>query len=209
MYAEDLAGNGSGGLYPRPLAIGDPAGVNGFVLYVGTDRILRLYTNAGVKIESTAGTITLNTWQHVVIKRNSGTWRMLINGVSEGTYASSSTINFSTGNKRIGVGHSGSGGFFAGYISDFKIEFSSDSSTSLTPPTSPVSSSGAELHVKGTDASIIDKAQSTNLVIPTGGINPPLSLKSSSCTPLGFCLIGSPSTPAACIAFWLAVSPNA
>ena len=137
-----------------------------------TGRVLRLYTGGATRIESVTGfspVITLNNWHHVVIKRNSGTWRMLINGVSEGTYTNSSTINFTSNTMFIGRDTT-AGGYFTGYISDFKIELSSDSSTSLTPPTSPVSSSGTDLHIKGTDASIIDKAQSTNLVIHFTGM---------------------------------------
>ena len=33
----------------------------------------------------------------------------------------------------------------------------------FTPPTAPLSSSGADMHIKGTDASIIDKSQGANL----------------------------------------------
>jgi hypothetical protein len=35
----------------------------------------------------------------------------------------------------------------------------------FTPPTAPLSSSGASLHIEGTDASIIDKAQTSNLTL--------------------------------------------
>jgi hypothetical protein len=59
-----------------------------------------------------------------------------------------------------------------GYISDVKFVKGTALYTSdFTPPTSPLSSSGAALHIKGTDGSIIDKAQGTNLVLagnPTG-----------------------------------------
>ena len=50
---------------------------------------------------------------------------------------------------------------FNGYITDLIVKLSGNSSPSV--PTSPVSSSGTSLHIKGTDASIIDKAQNSNL----------------------------------------------
>jgi hypothetical protein len=51
-----------------------------------------------------------------------------------------------------------------GFISDFAIFNSAKySGTTLTIPTSPLSSTGTELHIKGTDASIIDKSQNSNL----------------------------------------------
>ena len=53
-----------------------------------------------------------------------------------------------------------------GFISDFAIFNSAKySGTTLTIPTSPLSSSGSELHIKGTDASIIDKSQINHLKI--------------------------------------------
>jgi hypothetical protein len=95
---------------------------------------------------------------------------MLLNGVSQGTYVNSSTMDFTSSSMYVGR-DSSANGYTTGYISDFKIEFSSDSSTSVTVPTSSTSSSGATLHVKGTDASIIDKAQGTNLIIPSSGVS--------------------------------------
>jgi hypothetical protein len=146
-------------LYPRFLTIGGASTNNGFIIYLRDDNTIRFYSNSE-RIQSSA--ISLNTWQHVVLKRNSGTWRLLVNGVSQGTYTNSTTMDFTSGTMYVGRGSSADG-YTTGYISDLKIEFSSDNSTSLTPPTSPLSSSGATLHIKGTDASIIDKAQGTNL----------------------------------------------
>ena len=49
-----------------------------------------------------------------------------------------------------------------GYVSDLKV-VSGTPSGSSTVPTAPQSSSGTSLHIKGTDASIIDKSQSASL----------------------------------------------
>ena len=65
------------------------------------------------------------------------------------------------------IGHErfvGNGQDFDGLISDFKMDIGTAHYTGeFTPPTAPLSSSGASLHIKGTDASIIDKSQGTNL----------------------------------------------
>jgi hypothetical protein len=53
--------------------------------------------------------------------------------------------------------------FFNGYISDLQIKTTSTSAANAVPPTAPLSSSGTSLHIKGTDASIIDKSQVSNL----------------------------------------------
>ena len=170
MYPESFAVNNS--LYPRVLAIGDGSSASTFILYIDTGLQMKLYTGGAVRIESGAGTSTVfraDNWQHIVLKRNSGTWRLLVNGTSQGTYSNSTGINFNSASMFVARSTSASG-YYTGYISDFKIEFSSDSSSSVTVPTSPYSSSGTEYHIKGTEASIIDKAQGTNLVIPSSGV---------------------------------------
>ena len=170
MYPESFDVNNS--LYPRVLAIGDGSSSSTFILYVDTGYQMKLYSGGATRVESGAGTNNVlrpNNWHHIVLKRNSGTWRLLVNGASQGTYTDSTGINFNSASMFV-ARHTSASGYYTGYISDFKIEFSSDSSTSVTVPTSPYSSSGTEYHIKGTEASIIDKAQKTNLVIPSSGV---------------------------------------
>jgi hypothetical protein len=52
-----------------------------------------------------------------------------------------------------------------GFVSDLQVSLSAKYSegTSVTVPTAPLSSTGTELHIKGTDASIIDKSQRYNI----------------------------------------------
>ena len=164
MYSESFDVNTS--LYPRVLSIGDGSSASTFILYLNTSRVLNLYTGGAVRIESVTGSgavMKTNVWQHIVLKRNSGTWRLLVDGVSQGTYSNSTGINF-TSNMFLGK-NTTAAGYYTGNISDFKIEFSSTSASTATVPTSPTSSTGAELHIKGTDASIIDKAQKNNTIL--------------------------------------------
>ena len=87
---------------------------------------------------------------------------MYVDGTSVGS-ASNST-NFISSN--VGIGWNAWLGESTGsiYISDLRIVKGTAVYTgNFTPPTFPLSSSGTSLHLKGTDASIIDKSQTSNL----------------------------------------------
>jgi len=99
-------------------------------------------------------------WHHVAVVRNSTTITMYLNGVSEGTYSvGSSSINNSSEDLYIGKYQGGEA--FEGLMSDIRVVKGTAVYTSnFTPPTAPLSTiSGTSLHIKCTDASIIDKAQ--------------------------------------------------
>jgi len=111
-----------------------------------------------------SGPINDNQWYHVAVTRSGSTFTMYINGESVGTYTSTGSAT-GTGNKAILIGSSSSGDSdFNGYISDLRVFNGTVVYTgNFTPPTEPVSSSTAAVHVIGTDASIIDKSQTNNL----------------------------------------------
>ena len=101
---------------------------------------------------------------------NSGTnnIKIYINGTldGQGTFSGISWASGAEGDQvKIGNGNSANtDAYFQGYIQDFRITVGSANYTSnFTPTTAPLSSSGAALHIKGTDASIIDKSQGANL----------------------------------------------
>jgi hypothetical protein len=111
-----------------------------------------------------SGPIYDNVWYHVAVTRSGSTFTMYINGESVGTYTSTGSAT-GTGDKAILIGSSSAGDSdFNGYISDLRVFNGTVVYTgNFTPPTEPVSSSAAAVHVIGTDASIIDNSQSTNL----------------------------------------------
>jgi len=66
----------------------------------------------------------------------------------------------------IGCGdtmNAGTTSYSQGWIADHRITDSIVYTSNFTPPTVPLSSTGSVLHIQGTDASIIDKSQSSNL----------------------------------------------
>jgi hypothetical protein len=101
-----------------------------------------------------------NQWHYIVVVRDSGTFKFYVNNKLIATSTATPTFS-SSNNIRIGQMLSGYS-TLQGYLSDI-IYNPTTAITDFTPPTTPLSSSGASLHIKGTDASIIDKAQGANL----------------------------------------------
>ena len=156
---------------------------DGFILGTDTSGVLSWYYgpfSTNVQLMSSApSTLKLNAWSHVAIVRSSTpttSHTMYINGIQVQSVNNSDTTGTFAMATYIGYYGNGQGAsstsWWNGYISDVKFVKGTALYTSdFTPPTSPLSSSGAALHIKGTDGSIIDKAQGTNLVLagnPTG-----------------------------------------
>jgi hypothetical protein len=133
----------------------------GIFLYGGTNTPIKYSVDSG---DTDTGVFALrNVWYFVELQVTSSTAKMFINGVEE---SSKSLSGYSAPNTDLTIGNLGSSWSnnldWTGYISDFLVQTGTPSGSS-TVPTSSRSSSGAELHIKGTDASIIDKSQSSNL----------------------------------------------
>ena len=148
-------------------------GTDWYSIYLdGAFNLKFVFYNAsnGVEWAGTAASNTApqNTWTHVALVRQFGTGVYLYaNGklVASDTLDASVTMLDKTYDHIIGYQRFvGSGNAFDGVISDFKIDVGTAHYTAeFTPPTAPVSSTGSVLHIKGTDASIIDKSQGSNL----------------------------------------------
>ena len=115
-------------------------------------------------INPAQGTFKRNTWNHIAFVRNGNTFTVYSNGKDVGNTSQSGSMNTSPNDWAIASAMpNATGTQFNGYISDFRVSKSARYTAEFTPPTAPLSSSGAELHIKGTDASIIDKSQGSNL----------------------------------------------
>jgi len=126
----------------------------------------------GSWINNTGGTgvSTINdgSWHHLawVITNSGATVTTYVDGVQN--YTSSITASTTgSSNQRIGASSNTTvNRHFTGHISDFRFTKGTAVYTSdFTPPTAQLSSTGSALHIKGTDASIIDKSQGSNLTL--------------------------------------------
>ena len=143
---------------------------------LGTGAQLRFFygTSSSVANTSVASGITISTniWYHVAVVRSGSTVTMYCNGISVSSFTNSDTSGSSSWGTTVGRNKYSSSRDFQGYIADVRLTSGTAVYTAnFTPPTSPLSSSGAIFHVIGTDASIIDKAQGTNLIIPSSGVS--------------------------------------
>ena len=128
-----------------------------------------LSTGDGSLVFNTVSVPT-KTWCHFAVTRDSNNdVRQFVNGISTQN-AINFTGNFDISGSFLRVGeYELNTGHFSGFVSDIKIIKNSALYTAdFTPPSAPLSSSGASLHIKGTDASIIDKSQVNNLKLIGG-----------------------------------------
>ena len=106
------------------------------------------------------------SWSHIAVVRSSDISTAYVNGKSLGSISGTGSFDIQSDvfrtMQRYGY-NQGSGWAGKGYISDLKLSQTVDYTAEFTPPTTPLSSTNAEFHIKGTDASIIDKSQINNL----------------------------------------------
>jgi hypothetical protein len=111
--------------------------------------------------------MNINAWNHVAVVMTGSSIKHWLNGAfqQEVSFSGSKQVN---GDVQIGQW---ANTFYQGYIADFRWNVGEQVYTGtadITPPTEPLSSTNATLHVKGTGANIIDKSQSTTFVINNG-----------------------------------------
>jgi len=166
-------------MYPRTIPSGEGGlitlyeyGSNRRSWYVALDgsklelRLSTAGTSADTLINSATGVFNPNTWYHVAMVRDGNNITGYVNGVSVVTGTHSGAVYGNPSDPVIvgSVSTNLGGAEYDGYITDVKIVKGTAVYTSaFTPTTAPLSSSGAALHFKGTDASIIDKSQVANL----------------------------------------------
>ena len=137
-----------------------------FTIHRNSSNELRTYIGNGSSYfvsNANLGTLVTNVWNHVVISRNgngtSGTeLKSFINGVTTGTASMSGTVGSTAHPVHIGRDPANSAYNFTGFIADLTID-KGTATTSVTVPTSLQSSTGLDLHVKGTAAHVLDKSQ--------------------------------------------------
>ena len=145
---------------------------------LGDSKFQMSWYGPGDPFLETQSTYLHDQWYHFVVTRTGGnTWRMFINGILEDVATNSTPYDICVGGHNLQVGGKtwdGGNGWFKGNVADLRLtkgsivtEYQASSAAIgtriFTPRTTPITSSGSELHIKGTDASIIDKSQGSNL----------------------------------------------
>jgi hypothetical protein len=128
---------------------GDPMILgNSYGTYSSTSTLWRLYVNASggnklkygvanqILLTSTAS-ISTSTWTHIALSRQSGTSRMYINGVQDGTV--SDTVNLS-GVREFFLGNGFDGTDWNGYIDEVRISNTARYTANFTPSTTAFTS---------------------------------------------------------------------
>jgi hypothetical protein len=106
------------------------------IIAISTGNILSFGTGA---VNIITATIALNRWYHLVVSRVSGSTRMFLDGVQQGT-ANTDTNNYLNNTSRPCIGTQGYGDpFFTyqGYISNLRV-IKGSGVTSVTVPTAPL-----------------------------------------------------------------------
>ena len=144
----------------------------GIWMYLSSSNKLVVGTGGAVYITGTSA-YPDNQWVHVSVQRVGGLLTLYGNGILQGTKSNVST-NLTSTDMRVGTNRSAAS-VYHGYISDFKLVKSAlrvDANGSHLPyfdlPTEPSDSTGTEIHIKGTDASIIDKTQNKTILTLEG-----------------------------------------
>ena len=119
-----------------------PAGTvstNGYSVLFLSSSSVRYDTASGVKI--TGSTLSANTWYHVALCKASGTTRLFINGVQDGSSYTDS-VNYGVGANRPIIGADGNSPTtveFTGYLSNYRVlKGTGLYATTFTPPTAPL-----------------------------------------------------------------------
>ena len=99
---------------------GDDAASIGFGVANVTGKLWATF-NADNIIITGATTLSLNTWYHIAITRQSNIVRMWLDGVQDSTNTTVSNNISTTAEVRIGRGRGTSSNYFNGYISNFRF----------------------------------------------------------------------------------------
>jgi hypothetical protein len=174
VYPDEISTSNQYGIITNMNLDGGGALERGFTVLLNYNSGWRLrvgiYNSSGgwAQLYGTAGTITPDAWNYIEVNYASGTMTIKVNG-SQDTSGSVHQTGATTQSLIVGADRNANTlssnivNHFKGYISDLQLVngSTSEETTAPTAPMSPVSNT--KLHIKGTDASIIDKAQGSNL----------------------------------------------
>ena len=130
--------NGSSG-YDILASVGDGNAINGWFIELSTNRTPRFYSPQGLVALGSTANINDNSWHHWAFVRSGSTLTIYLDGVSQASGSVTGTINYTGSALAIGGIGTLTGGWFNGYISNFRIvRGQALTSGNFTPPKSPL-----------------------------------------------------------------------
>ena len=150
----------SGATY-SPFLLGTSAGASGTTM-----AILLSTTGSSWNINTTAGVVTFNQWNHVALVRSGSTVTCYLNGTSIYSGTLSGTLYNPADAFSVGALAANGYGPFNGYISNARLVIGTAVYTSaFTPPTAPVTAiTNTQLLVNGTNAGVYDSTAKNDLI---------------------------------------------
>ena len=115
-----------------------------------------------------AGTMSINTWYHIALVRSGSTITLYVNGTAgSGTATQAGTI----GNGAVTIGFMAGGyGYFAGQISNFRVDPSAVYTANFTTPTRPLSLTGAAFFAALGVTAFVDYSTNAIAITNTGTV---------------------------------------
>ena len=143
------------------------------IIFINSSNQL-VYENYGVgMLQTSTSTISLNTWTHVALSRNTGVTRMYINGVVANSTPLADTNNWGQSGLYIGVDTATT--YMTGSISNLRVLKGTGlypSGTTFTPPTSSLTAVTNTLLLTCQDATIRDNSTNQFTITSTGDARP-------------------------------------
>ena len=148
-----------------------PVSTNGayITMYVDPTGHLIYLANATLLITSST-TMSVNTWYHIAMVKNSGTTIMYINGIQVGSYADSISYLVGANRPTIGAATYTPGTYtISGYMSNVRLVVGTAVyTTTFTPPIAPLTAiTGTQLLMCQANR-FIDNSSNNNAITPTG-----------------------------------------
>jgi hypothetical protein len=136
------------------------SGSQRFQAYHFDDNTMHIQFGLSANSYTSTNKFNINAWNYFTITRSGSTFTIFINGVLDGTYSSSMTIENTT--LRIANFYSNAQ-YFLGYMSDFRLTNSVLYTSTFSLPTAPLLPSSARLLLSFQNAGIPDLAMQNNL----------------------------------------------
>ena len=140
----------------------------GFVINLSSSKVGFYSESSPAAYVVQSAALKNNQWYHVAFVRTGSAMVLYLNGVSVATGTSAS--DYTDNSPKIGVRYTADQQYFIGCLADVRsVKGTAVYTTDFTPPTAPLTAiTNTSLLLKGTDAGIIDKAQSNKLLTLTG-----------------------------------------